>query len=179
MLSMEPLGLDSVMLDEVRAYLRVDQDMDDSALAAAILAAIGHAEQFTRQALLRRAGTEIVTAGSGWQLLQTLPVHAITDVTGIPADGATFALAASAWELKRSSLGEAYFRVLQPGSAGRVEISMTAGLAIDWASLPESLRLGLLRLAGYFYNNRDSASDDGPPAAALALLQPWRRVRVG
>ena len=99
MLSMEPLGLDSVMLDEVRAYLRVDADMDDSALAAAILAAIGHAEQFTRQALLRRAGTEIVTAGSGWQVLQTLPVHAITNVTGIPADGATFALAASAWEV--------------------------------------------------------------------------------
>jgi uncharacterized phiE125 gp8 family phage protein len=178
MLSMEPLGLDSVMLDEVRAYLRVDENVDDSSLAASILAAIGHAEQFTRQALLRRVATEIVTAGSGWQILQALPVQAITDVTGIPAEGATFALPASAWELKISSQGEAYFRVLQPASAGRVEISLIAGLAADWASLPESLRLGLLRLAGHFYNNRDSASDDGPPAAALALLQPWRRMRV-
>jgi uncharacterized phiE125 gp8 family phage protein len=107
-----------------------------------------------------------------------MPVQSIAGVTGIPAEGASFELAASAWEAKISSRGEAYFRVLQPGIAGRAEISLIAGLSADWVSLPESLRLGLLRLTGHFYNNRDASNDVGPPAAALALLLPFRRMQL-
>ena len=178
MLSLDPLGLDSVMLAEVRAYLRVDAGMDDSVLAACAIAAVGHAEQFTGQILIRRGAHEIVTAGSGWQILQAMPVQSVVGVTGIPAEGANFAMAASAWEAKISSRGEAYFRVVQPGIAGRAELALVAGLAADWASLPESLRLGLLRLAGHFYNNRDASDDVGPPAASLALLLPFRRMQL-
>jgi hypothetical protein len=97
---------------------------------------------------------------------------------GIPAEGASFGLAASAWEAKISSRGEAYFRVLEPGSAGRAEVSLSVGLSANWAALPESLRLGLLRLTAYFYNNRDASDDAGPPAAALALLLPFRRMQL-
>lgn len=178
MLSLQPLGLDSVMLAEVRAYLRVDSGMDDDVLSGCALAALAHAEQFTRQVLIQRAAQEIITAGSGWQILQTMPVRSVVCVTGIPAEGANFAMAASAWEAKISSRGEAYFRVLQPGIAGRAEVSLVAGLSADWASLPESLRLGLLRLTGHFYNNRDAGDDVGPPAAALALLLPFRRMQL-
>ncbi len=178
MLSLDPLGLDSVMLAEVRAYLRVDAGTDDNVLAACAVAAVAHAEQFTRQILIRRSAKEIVTAGSGWQILQAMPVQSVTGVTGIPAEGASFAMAASAWEAKISSRGEAYFRVLQPGIAGRAEVSLVVGLSANWASLPESLRLGLLRLIGHFYNNRDASDDVGPPAAALALLLPFRRMQI-
>lgn len=178
MLSLDPLGLDSVMLAEVRAYLRVDAGADDSMLAACAVAAITHAEQFTRQILIRRGAQEIVTAGSGWHILQAVPVQSVVGVTGIPAEGASVAMAASAWEVKIGSRGEAYFRVLQPGIAGRAEVSLVAGVAADWASLSGSLRLGLLRLAGHFYNNRDASDDAGPPAAALALLLPFRRMQI-
>ncbi|MFN3620883.1 head-tail connector protein [Sphingorhabdus sp.] len=178
MLSVEPLGLDSVMLAEVRTYLRVDDDMDDDVLASCAVAAVAHAEQFTQKVLIRRAAQEIVTAGSGWQILQATPVQSVIGVTAIPAEGATFPMPASAWEAKTSSRGEVYFRVLQPGIAGRVAVSVVAGQAADWARLPESLRLGLLRLTGHFYSNRDSADDAGPPAAALALLLPFRRMQI-
>lgn len=178
MLSLDPLGLDSVMLAEVRAYVRVDPDTDENVLTVCAVAAVQHAEQFTRQILMRRGAKELVTTGSGWQILQAMPVQSIAGVTGIPAEGASFELAASAWEVKISSRGEAYFRVLQPGIAGRAEISLIAGLSADWASLPESLRLGLLRLTGHFYNNRDASNDVGPPAAALALLLPFRRMQL-
>ena len=178
MLSLDPLGLDSVMLAEVRAYLRVDAGTDDSVLSACAVAAVAHAEQFTRQVLIRRGARETVTAGSGWQILQATPVHSVVGVTGIPAEGATFSLTMSAWEAKISSRGESYFRVLQAGSAGRAEVSLVAGLAESWATLPESIRLGLLRLVGHFFNNRDATDDDGPPAAALALLLPYRRMHV-
>lgn len=178
MLSLQPLGLDSNMLAEVRAYLRVDGDVEDTVLTACALAAIDHAEQFTRQILIQRGATETVTASAGWQILTAMPVQSVLNVVGIPAEGARFDLDASVWEAKFSSRGEGYVRILQPGIAGRAELSLAAGLAPDWASLPEALRLGLLRLAAYFYANRDSADDAGPPAAALALLLPWRRVQI-
>jgi uncharacterized phiE125 gp8 family phage protein len=178
MLSLDPLDLDSVMLAEVRAYVRVDAGTDDNVLAACVVAAVEHAEQFTRQILIRRGAKYIVTTGSGWQILQAMPVQSVVRVMGIPAEGASFGLAASAWEAKISSRGEAYFRVLEPGSAGRAEVSLSVGLSANWAALPESLRLGLLRLTAYFYNNRDASDDAGPPAAALALLLPFRRMQL-
>jgi uncharacterized phiE125 gp8 family phage protein len=178
MLSLDPLGLDSVMLDEARAYLRVDAAEEDPSLASSALAAIAHAEHFTQQTLIQRTAREILGAGSGWQMLQALPVRSVTAVAGIPAEGAVFALAPTAWEAKVGSRGEAYVRILQPGAAGRVEVSADVGLAADWASLPESLRLGILRLAAHFYAHRDAADGAGPPAAALAVLLPWRRMRL-
>jgi uncharacterized phiE125 gp8 family phage protein len=178
MLSLDPLGLDSIMLDEARAYLRVEPAEDDPSLGAALLAAIGHAENFARIVLIRRTAREIMSAASGWQILEVAPVQSVVSVTGIPAEGATFLLAADAWEAKIGSRGEAYLRILQPGSAGRVEIASLAGLAAEWADLPESLRLGLLRLTAHIFAHRDAADAGGPPAAALALLLPWRRMRV-
>ena len=178
MLSLDPLGLDSAMLDEARAYLRVDSAEEDASLASAMLAAAGHAEQFTRQMLIRRTAREMFSAGSGWQTLSASPVHAINSVTGIPAEGATFPLATNAWEAKIGSRGDAHIRILQPGSAGRVEVSSVSGLSPDWTSLPESLRMGIVRLAAHFYGHRDSIDNPGPPAAALALMLPWRRIRL-
>lgn len=178
MLSLDPLGLDSAMLDEARAYLRVEPAEDDPSLAAALLAALGHAEQFTRTILIRRNASEILSACSGWQILNAVPVQSIAAVTGVPAEGARFLLANDAWEAKIGSHGDAYIRIINPGIAGRVEISCQSGLAPDWSSLPEILRLGVLRLAAHFYAHRDCATDAGPPAAARVLLLPWRRLRL-
>jgi uncharacterized phiE125 gp8 family phage protein len=179
MLSLDPLSLDSDMLDEARAYLHVDLVDEDPSLASCLLAAVSHAEQFTGQVIFRRSTREILTAGSGWQVLQAVPVQSVSGVTGIPAEGAMFALASDRWEAKIGSRGEPYIRIVEPGSAGRVEVAAIAGLATAWAILPESLRLGLLRLTAHFHAHRDTAGDAGPPAAALALLLPWRRMRLG
>lgn len=178
MLSLQPLGLDSVMLAEVRAFLRIDADPDDDIVASCAVAAIAYAEKFTGQILIRRGATAVVTATAAWQIVQAFPVQSVVSVTGIPADGEHFTIAPSVWEAKISSYGEAYFRVLQPAIAERAELSLQVGIAADWNSLPESLRLGLLRLTGYFFNNRDAADDAGPPAAGLALLMPWRRIKL-
>ena len=179
MLSIDPLGLDGVMLDEARAYLRIEHDEDDPPLGAIILAAIGYAERFTGQMLIRRGVREIVSAGSGWRTLSAFPVAIVSGVTGIPAEGARFALDPSAYEVKIGSRGEAYVRVLKPGSAGRAEVAGEAGLAAMWADLPELLRHGILRLVAHLHAHRDATDDTGPPAAVAALLRPWRRLRVG
>jgi uncharacterized phiE125 gp8 family phage protein len=105
-------------------------------------------------------------------------MQSVLSVTGIPAEGASFALVPDSWEAKIGSRGEAYVRITQPGSAGRAEVACMVGLAADWASMPEALRLGLLRLTAHFHGHRDAPDAGGPPAAALALLLPWRRLRV-
>ena len=178
MLSHDALSLDGDMLDEAKAYLRLESGEDDAPLGAIILAAISHAERFTAQLLVRRGVREIRSVSSFWQRLTATPVIAITSVTGIPAEGATFTVPVTGYSTEIDSHGEGHFRVTQAGSAGRVEVAYQAGLADSWAELPEALRLGILRLVGHLYANRDAADDNGPPAAVIALLRPWRRVRL-
>ncbi len=178
MLSSDALGLDGVMLDEAKAYLRLESDEDDAPLGAIILAAINHAERFTAQMLIRRGVREIRSVTSLWQRLTATPVAAFTSLTGIPAEGTTFVVPVTGYSTEIDSHGEGHFRVTQPGSAGRVEVVYQAGLADNWAALPEALRLGILRLVGHLYAHRDACDDDGPPEAVAALLRPWRRVRL-
>ena len=178
MLSHDALSLDGDMLDEAKAYLRLESGEDDAPLGAIILAAISHAERFTAQWLVRRGVREIRSVSSFWQRLTATPVIAITSVTGIPAEGATFTVPVTGYSTEIDSHGEGHFRVTQAGSAGRVEVAYQAGLADSWAELPEALRFGILRLVGHLYANRDAADDNGPPAAVIALLRPWRRVRL-
>ena len=176
MLSIDALGPDGVMLSGARAFLRFEDGDDDASLEPILLAAIGHAERFTGQLLLRRGTREILSAGSGWQTLSAFPVVSVTGVTGIPAEGPRFVLASGAWEAKIGSRGEAYLRVLQPSVAGRVEVAAQAGMAASWSELPEVLRHAVLRLVGHLHTHRDAGEDAGPPVAVTALLRPWRRM---
>jgi uncharacterized phiE125 gp8 family phage protein len=176
MLSHEALGLDSIMLDEAKAYLRLETDQEDAPLGAILLAAIAHAEAFTRQVLIRREVRQTISATPAWTRLSASPVAAITSVTGLPADGASFVLPAANYTSDIDNNGDGHIRVTQAGAAGRVEISYQAGIAASWAELPETLRLGILRLTGHLHLHRDSGDDTGPPAAVAALLRPWRRM---
>jgi uncharacterized phiE125 gp8 family phage protein len=178
MLSLDPLGLDGAMLDEARAFLRIDPVEEDPSLAAAIRAAVVHAEHFTRTVLIRRPARETMCASSGWHRLYVAPVVAVTGVTGLSLEGSRAVLPPDAWQTKLGSLGEAYVRLLRPGPASQAEIAVIAGLSECWADLPESLRLGILRLAAHFHSHRDAPTDAGPPAAARAMLLPWRRMSV-
>ena len=178
MLSRDALSLDGVMLDEAKAYLRLESDDEDAALSAIVLAAIAHAESYTAQMLLRRSVGEVRGVSSVWQRLTASPVVTFTGVTGIPAEGVTFPVPITGYSTEIDSNGEGHFRVTQPGSAGRVEVVYRAGLADSWAELPEALRLGILRLIGHLYANRDSSADTGPPEAVSALLHPWRRMKL-
>jgi uncharacterized phiE125 gp8 family phage protein len=178
MLSIQALSLDGGMLDEAKAYLRLETDEDDAPLGAILLAAIGHAEGYTGQILIQREVSETITASADWRRLSAMPVTAFTSVTGIPAEGAPFLLPTANYKADIDTAGEGYLRVTEPGGAGRVEVTYLAGLSLDWSGLPESVRLGILRLTGHLYTHRDASDDAGPPAAVAALLRPWRRMRL-
>ncbi len=178
MISRDAVVLDSAMLDEARAYLRLESEEEDASLGTILLGAIGHAEAYLGQMLLRRNVREIVPASMQWQRLAASPVSVVNTVTGIPAEGMPFALAAEAYKIEIDAHGEAWLRVTQPGAAGRVEVAYTAGMALIWAELPEAIRLGVLRLAAHLHLHRDNPDDVGPPEGVAILLRPWRRRRI-
>jgi uncharacterized phiE125 gp8 family phage protein len=179
MITRDPVPFDSAMLDEARTYLRFDADADDPSLDSVLAASIGHAEAYTGTTLLRRIVRETLGAATQWQRLVTSPVIAITAVKALPIDGAPVDLAVDAFGVDIDASGDGWVRLVEPGAARRIEVTCQAGLAADWPSLPEAIRLGVLRLAGYLHLNRDNADDSGPPVAIAALLRPWRRMRMG
>jgi uncharacterized phiE125 gp8 family phage protein len=178
MISRDAVVLDSDMLDEARAYLRLESEEEDASLGAVLLGAVGHAEDYLGFMLLRRNAREILPASLQWQRLNAVPFVLLNSVTGIPAEGMPFALSSETYKIEIDVHGEAWLRVMQPGSAGRVEIACLAGLAPTWAELPEAIRLGVLRLAAHLHLHRDNPDDAGPPEGVAALLRPWRRRRI-
>lgn len=178
MISRDAVVLDSAMLDEARAYLRLESEEEDASLATILLGAIGHTEAYLGQMLLRRNVREVLPASMAWQRLAALPVTLVNTVTGIPAEGMPFALLADAYKIEVDAHGEAWLRITQQGSAGRVEVACLAGMALTWAELPEAIRLGILRLAAHLHLLRDNPDDVGPPEGVVALLRPWRRRRI-
>lgn len=178
MLTRAPLTLSAEMLDEAKAYLRIEQDEDDAPLSALMLAAIGHSEAFTGLLLIERDCAQTVPVSAVWQRLAATPVRSITSVTGIPAEGTPFVIPMTAYSTDIDQNSDGWLRVTQPGSAGRVDIRYRAGLAMDWDLVPEGVRMAILRMTAHLYASRDDPQDAGPPAAVAALLRPWRRMRL-
>jgi uncharacterized phiE125 gp8 family phage protein len=128
---------------------------------------------------LQAACEEVLPVSFDWMKLQTSPVQAISGVDAQLANGARTALATAAYAIDFSADGTGLVRVVDPGLAQRLVVSFSAGLAADWASLPEGLRHGIVRLAAHHYRLREGdGAELTPPAAVAALWRPWRRLRL-
>ena len=173
-----PPALGGAPLDELKHWLAISRTEDDASLEALLRAALETCEAFTGSLPIAAAVEEIHPARRDWQCLRTGPVQAITQVEGIPAEGARIAFAPGAFEIDIDAGGRGSFRILQPSAAGRIAVRFSAGLAADWAALPEGLRHGILRLAAHHYRARESDPGPNPPSAVAALWRPWRRLRI-
>src|SRR5207253_5846099 len=139
-------------------------------LTALLRGALELCEAFTGTMPLQALCEEVLPVSGTWQGLQTRPVAAITGVEGIAPDGTRSALAASDYLVDLDADGGGRVRVVQSGSATRIAVRFTAGLATDWSGLPDGLRQGILRLAAAQYRERDTdAPAPAPPAAVAAL----------
>ena len=173
-----PPPMQGAALAALKAWLAISSSADDATLTALLAAAFESCEAFTGLTLLETDYEEVLPARSGWQVLSARPVQAITAAEGIPAEDPRFALAADAYAIELDADGGARFRLIRQGSAGRVALRFTAGLAAEWGALPEALRHGAIRLAAQLYRQRDNEADAALPAAVAALWRPWRRLRL-
>ena len=174
-----PAVLAPAALDELKDWLAITTPREDAALAALLRAALETCEAFTGRMPLAASCEEVLPAAACWQTLATRPVGAVTGVEGIPAEGARFPLAPADYLIELVADGGAMVRVPRQGSAGRVAVRFTAGMAAGWADLPDGIRHGVLRLAAHHYRQRDiGGASPVPPAAVAALWRPWRLMRL-
>ena len=175
-----PATLAPVALSELKDWLGITTGGDDVQLTALLRTALDACEDFTGLMPLQQVCEEILPVANGWLTLAARPVQAITLVEGVPAEGERFVLQSGDYEIELDHDGAGKVRVANPGSAGRIAVRFTAGLAAAWTGLPEPLRHGALRLAANQYRTRedDMSSAAMPPAAVAALWRPWRRLRL-
>ena len=175
-----PAALAPEVLSELKDWLGITVPGDDPQLTNLLRAALEMCEHFTGTMPLQQTCEEVLSASGDWQVLSASPVQSIIGIDGIPADGSRFALPVSSYEVDLSADGSGRVRIGNPGSAGRVAVRFTAGLAAAWTGVPDGLRHGVLRLAAFQYRARedDAAQAAIPPTAVAALWRPWRRMRL-
>ncbi|PZU15931.1 MAG: hypothetical protein DI591_08090 [Citromicrobium sp.] len=166
-------------LSQLKHWLAIRSPDEDAPLAALIAAALEACEAFTGLVPLIAEYEALLPASGAWQRVPARPVHAITGVEAIPAEGAQRVLAGEAYEIELDADGSGRVRLLRQGDAGRIAVRFTAGLAGEWAALPASLAHGIIRHAAALYRQRDAGEDSPAPAPAIAALwRPYRQVRL-
>ncbi len=166
-------------LAELKEWLGITTAGEDATLSAQLRVALEACEAFTGVLPIESTCEEQLPVTGDWMKIDTHPVHAITQVDAIATNGSRLALVGSAYAVDFSAEGAGLIRVTDPGNATRIAVRFTAGLTTGWASLPEGLRHGVIRLAAHHYRQRESdGSDAHPPAAVAALWRPWRRLRL-
>lgn len=176
MVTSEPAAIAPLALAETKALLHITREADDAVLTGHLRSAATLCEQFIGQSVLVRPHRETLPVARDWQRLAAQPVVAITGVQGVTTDGSPIGLASAAYAIDITASGEGRIRVLRPGSASRIDVQYSAGIAAHWGDLPEPLRQGIIRLAAHVHLARDG--DAGPPASVSALWRPWRVVRL-
>lgn len=175
-----PPVLASAALSELKAWLGISRSTDDAELLALMRSAIDLCEGFTGTMPLQSGCEEVLAARGEWQVLSAQPMRAITALAALDAAGARTALAASDYEFDIDAEGRGLVRLLRPIEQRRLVVTYSAGLADDWAALPEAIRHGVIRLAAHQHRARDDEkkSELLPPTAVAALWRPWRRMRL-
>ena len=167
----------SPALAELKHWLGITRTVDDAQLTALIGAGVEACEAFTGLTPLAATIEETRDASHEWTRLVTRPIAQVTSVELTDAEASRTALADDEYDLHLSGDGSAQLRLRRGPFVSRVVATLEAGLAADWAHLPDGLRHGILRFAAYLHREGEPAAAE-PPAAIAALWRPWRVPRL-
>ena len=174
----QPTDLSLEALAELKQWLGISQSGEDALLEKLLYSSVELCEGFIRQLPIESGCEETLTGSSNWQCLDSSPVRAITSISAVASDGSRSPIASGGFEIEIDADGTGKIRLLMTSGVDRIVVSYVAGIAPDWATLPDGLRQGTLRTAAFLYRDRDNSVADPPPASVSALWLPWRRVRI-
>lgn len=181
-------AVEPVDVPQMRLWLRIEDEAEDALLAALIKAA----------RLVIEATTRLTLIESSWRLalprlpvdgivrLPLAPVVAIDAVRLYDAAGVAADLAPGAFRLEpRAEPPRVTIAAPAPeAAAGGLEIDLRAGFGTAPEAAPAPLVQALRLLVAHWYENRGDLPDDstrasGLPAEIMALIAPFRRLRMG
>ncbi|WP_229954429.1 head-tail connector protein [Parasphingorhabdus litoris] len=171
-------ALPAELIQDVKHFLRIDHGEDDGAITQFTQNAAHLCENFIGQLLIARTVCERIPARKEWQKLKRRPVQAITLVEAVASNGVRIPLPASDYAIDIDADGTGWVKLHPATDATRIAVTYEAGLAVDWTTIPMTLRQGVVRLAGYLYTHRDGVDAGRPPSAVTALWRPHRRMRL-
>lgn len=163
-----------------------DDGLQDGLIEGYLRAALSTIEGRTAKVLLSR---RFRLSLNDWrdpagQAMPVAPVTAVVSVTLLDAAATAVVVPQASYRLLVDSqrpklVGSSGFLPNVP-TGGTVDVVFDAGFAASWSGLPADLAQAVLLLAAEFYENRHDAGlrAAGLPAAVLALIERWRRVRV-
>jgi uncharacterized phiE125 gp8 family phage protein len=182
---LEPPTEEPLSLSEAKLHLRITHDADDDALQALIKAAREMCEGWTGLSLVTRTYAFTADGWDGHPLeLPMPPLQSVDEIAVYNANGEENIFdedsyyAETAGRPGRVILKEAATPP-QPGLAiGGIEFRYTAGFGAA-ATVPSSLKQGMLRLVAHLYMNRGDAIETAVRnSGAAVLFQPYRIMRL-
>ncbi len=172
----------STALAELKTWLGISRSNEDDMLAGLLRAGLEACEAFTGQAPLSQTVEEHLPVRGGSYDLKSRPVRALLNAELVAQDGTRNAIDTGDLGFVLHSDGTARVESAPAFEGRAISLHLDVGLAADWATVPASLRQGLIRLAAFEYRYRDQAVGDKPqavpPASVTALWRPWRQLRL-
>jgi uncharacterized phiE125 gp8 family phage protein len=175
-------------LADLAEHLRLSRGFDDDGtldgeLENCLRAAASAIEARTAKALFRRRFSVTLTAWTtdDSQVLPVAPVVSVESVTIVSRTGEPRLLSAGTYALladaHRPTIVGASGYLPTIGSGGHAVIELTAGYGDTWAGLPADLRQAVIVMAAAIFG-QDIDPDKGLPRAVLALIEPYRTLRL-
>jgi uncharacterized phiE125 gp8 family phage protein len=168
-------------VSEAKAHLRVDQALDDAAIAVMTAAAREWVEAAAGRALIAqswRATLDAWPAGPALTLIRP-PVQAVIAVRTFSADGTAALWPAGNYALSQGAEPTKLLRLAaawpEPGRAeAGIEIDLTCGYGAAGADVPAALRQAVLIVLAALYEGRASLPPQAEFERAQALIAPFR-----
>lgn len=163
------------LLDELKAWLRIEDTLEDALLSMELRAATEAVETYLGRRLVEREIEEHGVLAGGRMRLSATPARRLIGAWVKNEDGVDTALADVRFEP-----GSAGFPAILAPFLGQADVRVryVAGQVADWNGLPDQLRMAVIRVASHMHAYRDSSGIDVIPGPVRRILSPMRRRRV-
>lgn len=162
-----------VTLAEVKSFLRVTLNTEDSVITRLIASAREAAELYLKRSLITQQWTlwcdEFVPT---IVYLPMSPVQSIASVTIIAKDLTETIISSNGYRL---NAGKRHICFDTPVLGHAVEIVYLAGYGDSVSDVPEAITQGIMHHVANMFENR---ADSGIPRTALSLYTPYRIIEV-
>jgi len=167
-----------LVLSEVKTFLRVDHDFEDGYIAALIAAAREYCEAYQRRAFINRELLVRIEKPQGVIKLPYPPLQTVLSVKYWDEHGLVHQLEESEYTQDVVSVPG---RVIPTGnwlcSAKTIEVRYLAGYGEEPSFIPNSVKVAMLLLIGYWFENREAVTNvNGTTEFAVKALLDMERV---